>query len=148
MPPAPPASRCCDLGPAAGAAWPQRRATIDGDRFASSVARDRSATRRRVDLLAVAEHDGLRALSDAESCAWAESNQRRIVTEDVKDFAPLLRAAHQAGHHSLSALLTSARTFSRSRRRPGQLIEALDEWLSLDDEHRHPAEDWLAPPAR
>ncbi len=103
---------------------------------------------RGFDVVAVAEQDGLRALSDAELCAWAESHQRRIVTENVKDFAPLLRAAHQSGHHGLSVLFTSSRTFPRSRRRPGQPIEALDEWLSHDDELQHSAEDWLAPPAR
>lgn len=102
---------------------------------------------RGFDVVAVAEQDGLRALSDAELCAWAGANQRRFVTENVKDFAPLQRAAHQAGRHDLSVLFTSARTFPRARRRPGQLIEAIDEWLRHDDELQRPAEDWLAPPA-
>jgi len=42
-------------------------------------------------------------------------------------------------------LFTSSRTFPRSRRNPGPIIDALDAWLSTADATQRPAEDWLAP---
>jgi Domain of unknown function (DUF5615) len=78
------------------------------------------------DVLAVAEQDDLRALTDEQLFRWASERDRRIVTENVKDFAPLLRRAEELRHHAAPLLFTSSRTFPRTRRNPGPMIDALD----------------------
>jgi hypothetical protein len=95
------------------------------------------------DVLAVAEQDDLRALADPELFRWAAEQGRRIVTENVKDFAPLLRRAEEMGAPAASLLFTSSRSFPRSRRNPGLFVEALDAWLRAADDAPPPLEDWL-----
>lgn len=95
------------------------------------------------DVLAVADQLELRALSDPELCTWARQHARRIVTENVKDFAPLLRQADESGQPATPLLLTSSRTFPRSRRNPGPFTDALDAWLRAPDAAERPTEDWL-----
>jgi hypothetical protein len=97
------------------------------------------------DLLAVAEQDELRALTDAQLFRWAAEHDRRIVTENVKDFAPLLRRVDEQGHAAASLLFTSSRTFPRTRRNPGPIIDALDSWLRAAQVRQPPIEDWLQP---
>lgn len=95
------------------------------------------------DVVAVADQEDLRALSDAELFGWAGEHGRRIVTENVKDFAPLLRRSEEAGRPVTSVLFTSSRTFPRTRRNPGPLIAALEAWLNSPDAAVRPIEDWL-----
>lgn len=95
------------------------------------------------DVIAVAAEPTLRALSDAELYAWAGSNGRRLVTENAKDFRPLLQRADSSTGAAL--LLTSSRTFPRSRRSAGTLVVAIDSWLSQRDVRSRPLEDWLVP---
>ena len=95
------------------------------------------------DVLAVVSLDELRALTDEELFRWAAEHGRRIVTENVKDFAPLLRRAEEAGQPAAPLLFTSSRTFPRSRRSTGPLIDALDAWLRAADISEPPLEDWL-----
>ena len=97
------------------------------------------------DVLAVVEQDELRALTDQELFRWAAEHRRRIVTENVKDFAPLLRRAEELGRPGAPQLFTSSRAFPRSRRNPGPLIDALDAWLRAADVNEPPLEDWLQP---
>ena len=97
------------------------------------------------DVLAVAEQDELRALTDDELFRWAAEHDRRIVSENVKDFAPLLRRADELGHPAARLLFTSSRTFPRSRRNPGPIIDALDRWLRAAQVTEPPIEDWLQP---
>ena len=98
------------------------------------------------DLVAVVEQDALRAMSDEELFRWAGDHGRRLVTENVKDFAPLLRRAEEAGQPVTPVLFTSSRTFPRTRRNPGLLITALDAWLHAADVTNRPSEDWLSIP--
>ena len=100
------------------------------------------------DVLAVADQTELRALTDDELYTWAGQHQRRIVTENVKDFAPLLRRTEESAQPTTPVLFTSSRTFPRSRRNPGPIIDALDAWLRTADAAHRPAEDWLAPVER
>jgi len=100
------------------------------------------------DVLAVAEQTELRALTDDELYTWAGQHQRRIVTENVKDFAPLLRRLEVSQQPVTALLFTSGRTFPRSRRNPGPIIDALDAWLRTADATHPPNEDWLAPGER
>jgi hypothetical protein len=97
------------------------------------------------DVLAVAEQDDLRALTDEQLFRWASERDRRIVTENVKDFAPLLRRAEELRHHAAPLLFTSSRTFPRTRRNPGPMIDALDAWLRAAKASEPPMEDWLQP---
>ena len=96
------------------------------------------------DVLAVAADPTLRALDDAELYEWARCKPRRLVTENVKDFRPLLWREERGAGPGL--LLTSSRTFARSRNSVGLLVAALESWLSLPDAFSRPPEDWLAKP--
>lgn len=100
---------------------------------------------RSHDVIAVAERADLRALSDLDLYAWAGIHRRTIVTENVKDFAPLVRGALQAGQTVVPVVFTSARSFPRSRRNPGRLIAALDAWIIEAASKPRPPEDWLQP---
>ena len=106
----------------------------------AATLRDRSH-----DVLAVADQDDLRALTDEELFRWAADHDRRIVTENVKDFAPLLRRADELGQHVARLLFTRSRTFPRTRRNPGPLIDALDAWLRAALASEPAVEDWLQP---
>jgi hypothetical protein len=105
--------------------------------------------RRGHDVRAVAADGELRALRDDElfrlcsSDGPAELRGRRIVTENVKDFRPLLRSADEAGASTAGVLFTSSRRFPRSRRDPAPLLEALHAWLTGPDAAQRPIEDWL-----
>lgn len=95
------------------------------------------------DVVAVAEDPTLRAKTDLDLVTWAQTQHRRIVTENVKDFRRILLAATEAGAPAASVLFTSNRRFPRTRRNPGLLIGALDAWLRQPDVISRPQEDWL-----
>lgn len=97
------------------------------------------------DVIAVADDPELRAFSDEEILRFATGAGRRVVTENVKDFRRLLLRADEAGDQVPGLLFTSSRTFPRTRRNPGPLIEALDAWLRAPDVTERPVEDWLRP---
>lgn len=99
--------------------------------------------RRGHDVIAVAARDDLRALTDAELFRWAGERQRRLVTENAKDFVPILRRAQEMDERLTPQLLTSSRTCPRSRRSLGLLIEALHAWLVAAGAESRPIEDWL-----
>lgn len=95
------------------------------------------------DVVAVAERGELRAANDEEVFAWAISQSRWLVTENVKDFRPILQRALQADTISTGIVYTSNRSFPRSRKNPGPLIQALHAWM-LDGPPEAPlTEDWL-----
>jgi len=95
------------------------------------------------DVIAVAERSDLRSMVDSEVLAWAINETRWLLTENVKDFRPLLLSAMQA-EARIGVLFTSSRTFPRSRKNPGPLIEALDQWLRDGPPEIPIIEDWLA----
>lgn len=109
--------------------------------FAPAIAEQ--LRRRGHDVVAVAADPDLRALSDVALYEWATTHRRRVVTENVKDFRPLVAAGVGPG-----ALFTSSRTFPRSRRSPGPLIDALDRWLVGARAAQRSIEDWLVPDLR
>src|SRR5690349_2939538 len=81
-------------------------------------------------VVAVAERTDLRAMTDDELYTWAVAQQCWLLTENVKDFRPIMLQALQAGGGTTGLLFTSSRTFPRSRRNPGPLIEAITAWLA------------------
>jgi Domain of unknown function (DUF5615) len=97
------------------------------------------------DVVAVAAEPNLRAMTDDEVYAWAASHGRCIVTENVKDFRPILARVEEAGGRVAPLLLTSSRTFPRTRRNPGPLITALDARLRGTGPVLASVEQWLLP---
>jgi hypothetical protein len=98
------------------------------------------------DVIAVAESADLRAMTDEEVFAWATAQHRWLLTENVKDFRPILLRALQADTNATGLLCTSSRAFPRSRKNPGPLIEALDAWLRNGLPEHPLSEDWLLHP--
>jgi hypothetical protein len=92
---------------------------------------------RGYDVTAVAD-----AMTDEELFGYAAAQCRRIVTENIKDFRRLLLRAGESGTATAGLLFTSSRTFPRTRRNPGPLIDALDAWLAVPDAANRPTEDW------
>ncbi len=98
------------------------------------------------DVVAVAERADLRSLTDDEVFAWSAAEHRWLLTENVKDFRPIMLRALQAGTPTGGLLHTSSRTFPRSRKDPGPLIQALHAWLLTGPPGPPLTEDWLLPP--
>lgn len=98
------------------------------------------------DVVAVAERVDLRSLTDDEVFVWAVADDRWLLTENVKDFRPILLRAMPSGGVITGLLFTSSRTFPRSRQNPGPLIDALHAWLSVGAPTPPLTEDWLLDP--
>ncbi|MGO9293160.1 MAG: DUF5615 family PIN-like protein [Streptosporangiaceae bacterium] len=86
------------------------------------------------DVIAVAERGELRAMSDDEVFAWAASQGRWLLTENARDFRPILLRALQADTATTGILCASSRASPRSRKNPGPLIQATDpaHWTGRD----------------
>lgn len=97
-------------------------------------------------VVAVAERVDLRAMTDPDVFAWAATHQTWLLTENVKDFRPILLQAMHAGSAPAGLLFTSCRTFPRSRNNPGPLVEALHAWLRAGPPPAPIVEDWLTEP--
>jgi len=98
------------------------------------------------DVIAVAERTDMRAMSDEEVFTWAASQGRWLLTENVKDFRPILLRALQADTTVTGLLCTSNRSFPRSRKNPGPLIQAIHTWLLNGPPEAPLTEDWLLNP--
>jgi hypothetical protein len=98
------------------------------------------------DVLAVAERPDLRAMTDDAVFAWAAGHGRWLLTENVKDFRPILLQALQAGRPIVGLLFTTSRVFPRSRKNPGPLIQALHAWLLAGPPEPPLTGDWLLNP--
>lgn len=95
------------------------------------------------DVIAVAELPDLRSKSDEEIFAWAGADKRWLLTENVKDFRPIMLRALSAGAPGCGLLFTSSRAFPWSRKSPGSLIRALDAWLTAGPPPPPVTESWL-----
>jgi Domain of unknown function (DUF5615) len=98
------------------------------------------------DVIAVADRPDLRSKSDEEIFAWASAEKRWLVTENIKDFRPIMLRALSAGTPGGRLLFTSSRAFPRSRKNPGSLIRALDAWLTAGPPAPPVTESWLFGP--
>jgi hypothetical protein len=96
-------------------------------------------------VVSAAENAELRGLPDSDLLAWATSEERWIVTENVKDFRRLLLAAEEAGETGVGLVLTSSRTFPRSRRNLVSLVDTLDHLITTTSAKKAPVEIWLRP---
>lgn len=94
------------------------------------------------DVVAAAGHATLAAASDEEVMLWAATQNRQLVTENVKDFQPLGQQASERGEPVARLLYTSNRRFPRTRRNPSPLLDALRRWLKQPAGNACPV-DWL-----
>lgn len=102
---------------------------------------------RGFDVMAVQQEDGLRELSDEAVFAAAKDLDRIVVTENVKDFAPIEARVRGRGEMHPGLIFTSNRSFPRHRQRfIGAMVAALDNMLSGKPDCSNTVH-WLQPPA-
>jgi hypothetical protein len=120
--------------------WPAKALLLD-EMFSPAIAA--ALRERKHDVVAVAERVDLRAMTDEDLFVWAATESRWLLTENVKDFRPIMLRALQTGGVTAGLLFASNRAFPRSRRNPSPLIEALDAWLRNGPPAGPITEDWL-----
>jgi Domain of unknown function (DUF5615) len=119
---------------------PDARLLLD-EMFSPAVAAELRALGH--DVIAVAERPDLRSKSDEEIFAWASADKRWLLTENVKDFRPIMLRALSVGAPGCGLLFSSSRAFPRLRKSPGSLIRALDAWLTAGPPPPPVTESWL-----
>jgi len=92
------------------------------------------------DVIGVAEDPAMRGACDDEAYGIAVAQNRRVVTENVRDFRPLLAVAIGSGAPVAPLLLTTAKRHPRNA--IGHLETALMDWLRRVDPPRQ-NEEWL-----
>jgi hypothetical protein len=85
-------------------------------------------------------------MSDNALFEWAVSQARWIVTDNVRDFAPIMQRAWQDGTPAVGVVYTSDRTFPRSKGGVGFIIRALDALMQAGLPPDPIREHWLQPP--
>lgn len=96
------------------------------------------------DVVAAAADSGLRGASDPEVFEWAAAAGRRIVTENIKDFRPLLMQALSSDSPVAAVLFVPPRRFPRGRGdRTAVIVAALHDWLSRTGSGFSSPEGWL-----
>jgi len=101
-----------------------------------------SLRRAGFDVTSVAETPSLLGTSDEQVYQAAIDNNRRVVTENVRDFRPLLVSALERGNPFAPVLFTTTGKFPRRLSALGPLASALTTWLESTDMPRQP-EEWL-----
>jgi predicted nuclease of predicted toxin-antitoxin system len=119
---------------------PDARLLLD-EMFSPAIAAELRALGH--DVIAVVDRPDLRSKSDQDIFAWANTEKRWLLTENVKDFRPIMLQALPAGTPGCGLLFTSSRAFPRSRKSPGSLIQALDAWLTAGPPPPPITESWL-----
>lgn len=94
-------------------------------------------------VIAVAERTDLRAMTNDDLYAWATAARCWLLTENVKDFRPIMLRVLQVGGTASGLLFTSSRSFPRSRHNADPLIDAIDAWLAKGPPAPPLTEDWL-----
>ncbi|WAX58571.1 DUF5615 family PIN-like protein [Jatrophihabitans cynanchi] len=97
------------------------------------------------DVVAVVADPQLRAQPDSEVFRHAVASGRRIVTENIKDFRPLLLEAYASGDQAAAPLLlVPPNRFPRGAgRRSAAIVKAVSDWLDTAEAADRPDEDWL-----
>ena len=91
------------------------------------------------DVASVEEDPHLRDRGDREVWSHAIAEQRVLLTENVRHFAPLIRESAVAGESHFGVVFTSPRSMPRRAGTFGLYVERLDAFL-----REHPADDALA----
>jgi Domain of unknown function (DUF5615) len=100
-------------------------ALVLDEMFSAEIAAE--LVKRGHDVVAVAGDLGLVGLPDDQVLEWATERGRCLVTENVKDFEVLRRAAAAEGRTHAGLLYSGPRRFPRNRRFAGALVAALDQ---------------------
>lgn len=96
------------------------------------------------DVVAVVADPQLRAQPDSEVFRHAVASGRRIVTENIKDFRPLLLEAYASGDQAALLLLVPPNRFPRGAgRRSAAIVKAVSDWLDTAEAADRPDEEWL-----
>lgn len=112
------------------------------EHYSGEIAAELRATGH--DVIAVVADPQLRAQPDLEVFRHAAASGRRIVTENIKDFRPLLQHAYAAGHPAGRLLLVPPNRFPRGvERRTAAILKAVSDWLATAEAADRPDEDWL-----
>jgi hypothetical protein len=112
------------------------------EHYSESIAQALRATGH--DVMAVVARPELRGAPDAEIFRWASAEGSRVVTENIRDYRPLLQRAIAAGETPAALLLVPPRRFPRGRGdRTAVIVAALATWLARPDSGDRPLEDWL-----
>lgn len=97
------------------------------------------------DVIAAVSDPELRGSSDTEVFLDAAATGRRIVTENIKDFRPLLLQAVAAAGPTAVLLLVPPQRFPRGRGdRTAVIVIALRTLLDRPDVRQRALEDWLS----
>jgi predicted nuclease of predicted toxin-antitoxin system len=112
--------------------------------FSPEVASELSE--RGHDVVAVAADPGLVGLPDDQILEWATDQGRCLVTENVKDFEVLRRAAAAQGKPHAGLLYSGPKRFPRDRRFIGTLVVALDKALAAGHVPGANEVGWLGTP--
>jgi hypothetical protein len=102
--------------------------------------------KRGHDAVAVAADPELVGLPDEQVLEWATDQGRCHVTENVKDYEVLRRAAAAQGTTHAGLLYSGPRRFPRDRRFVGALVVALDKLIAAGQLPGPGEVGWLAPP--
>ena len=86
--------------------------------------------KRGHDVVAAVDAAELKNQEDSDLLRWAVSQRRGVVSENAIDFLELHKQYLVAGKAHYGILLTSARSFPRTRAGIGKLVRALDKFLS------------------
>ena len=104
--------------------------------------------KRGHDVVAVAADPALAGLPDEQVLEWATGQGRCLVTENVKDYEILRRAAAAQGRAHVGLLCSGPRRFPRDRRFVGALVAALDKAIAAGEIPGPDEVGWLTPPPR
>ena len=99
--------------------------------------------RRGHDVVALLELTGAPGDADEDVFVRACAMGRRVVTENIVDFRPLLSRAIEAGVSTAGLLLVVACHVPRTRDREASLVASLDSWLQTAAERPALVEEWL-----
>lgn len=100
--------------------------------------------KRGHDVVAVAADPGLVGLPDEQILEWATGQERCLVTENVRDFEVLRRAAAAQGRAHAGLIYSSPQRFPRGRRFVGALVGALDQMIATGQVPGADEVCWLA----
>lgn len=97
------------------------------------------------DAVAIKERDDWQSLSDPEVIALARTEQRAVVTANLRDFRPLHAELVAAGGEGHAGMVFVPRSFRLTRAATGQIVAALEARLVdyLGDEDLANGETWI-----
>jgi Domain of unknown function (DUF5615) len=95
------------------------------------------------DVLAVIAHPVLRGIGDADLLDWATADGRTLVTDNVRDFAPLHASWAAQGRMHAGLIIISSKSYPQDRARTGRIVAALKGHASNGHWPAHGQYDFL-----